>query len=300
NSTLKYIIEQTIVVDQSGSHFWSIQAAIDAVPKDNLRWVCIEIRRGIYREQIRIPREKPYIFLKGESRLKTVIAWDGHDSIQSATFISEANDTRAKGLTFLNSYNYGPSRNQIYPAVAAKIDGDRVAFYNCRFLGLQDTLWDVRGRHYFHRCTIEGAVDFIFGSGQSIYEGCTISVNVDAIGPGYVGYITAQGRSYPYESNGFVFKNCNIDGKGKVYLGRPWGIYSRVIFYKTLMSDVVVPQGWDSWRSQGQEYKLMFSEIDCRGMGANTTGRVGWVNKHSSKNLQPFIDLSYIDKEGWL
>lgn len=55
-------------------------------------------------------------------------------------------------------------------AVAAMIAGDKSIFYKCEFLGFQDTLWDVEGRHYFKLCTIEGAVDFIFGNGQSIYE----------------------------------------------------------------------------------------------------------------------------------
>jgi len=35
---------------------------------------------------------------------------------------------------------------------------------------LQDTLWDCQGRHYFNSCTIEGAMDFIYGAGQSLYE----------------------------------------------------------------------------------------------------------------------------------
>lgn len=56
------------------------------------------------------------------------------------------------------------------PAAAAKIEGDKSGFYKVGFFGLQDTLWDVEGRHYFKQCTIEGAVDFIFGSGQSIYD----------------------------------------------------------------------------------------------------------------------------------
>jgi len=56
------------------------------------------------------------------------------------------------------------------PAVAAMISGDRSSFYGVGFYGLQDTLWDDKGRHYFNCCAIEGAMDFIFGAGQSLYE----------------------------------------------------------------------------------------------------------------------------------
>lgn len=58
----------------------------------------------------------------------------------------------------------------VSPALSARIYGDKSAFYDCAFLGVQDTLWDVQGRHHFLNCYIEGAVDFIFGAGQSLYE----------------------------------------------------------------------------------------------------------------------------------
>ena len=54
-------------------------------------------------------------------------------------------------------------------AVALRISGDKSAFYNCRFIGFQDTLCDDKGRHLFKDCYIEGTVDYIFGSGKSLY-----------------------------------------------------------------------------------------------------------------------------------
>jgi pectinesterase len=55
-------------------------------------------------------------------------------------------------------------------AVALRISGDKAAFYGCRFLGHQDTLYDHKGRHFFKNCYIEGTVDFVFGNGRSFYE----------------------------------------------------------------------------------------------------------------------------------
>ena len=55
-------------------------------------------------------------------------------------------------------------------AVAFRISADTVAFYGCRFLGAQDTLYDHVGRHYYKDCYIEGSVDFIFGNGLSLFE----------------------------------------------------------------------------------------------------------------------------------
>lgn len=162
--------------------------------------------------------------------------------------------------------------------MAALVAGDKSAFYECSFSGIQDTLADHYGRHYFKDCTIEGAIDFIFGiNGQSIYEvplhvwqissslitcqptprlyactqGCTLTIVTSKYSPGFV---TAQGRLKAADMGGFVFKSCLLQGSQSTYLGRAWGAYSRVIFFKTFMADVVVPQGWDAWYSKGSEW----------------------------------------------
>lgn len=166
------------------------------------------------------------------------------------------------------------------PAVAAMVSGDRSKFLNVGFFGLQDTLWDEQGRHYYKYCTIEGAVDFIFGAGQSLYEviiiinglniytkdikekyfdvynlfifqECSISVIGATLGPGISGYITAQGRTNQNDSNGFVFKNCQVFGNGTTYLGRPWRGYARVLFYNTSLPSIILPGGWEPWYFSG-------------------------------------------------
>lgn len=70
------------------------------------------------------------------------------------------------------------------------------------------------------------------------------------------GYITAQGRESEEDKSGFVFKNCLIQGDGKAYLGRAYRNYSRVVFYGTNMSNVVVPRGWDAWDYNDQVYVM--------------------------------------------
>jgi len=45
--------------------------------------------------------------------------------------------------------------------------------------------------------------------------------------------ITAQDRSKESIESGFSIQNSRVIGSGKVYLGRPWGVYSRVIYSYT-------------------------------------------------------------------
>jgi len=63
-----------------------------------------------------------------------------------------------------------PDGSKVEQAVAIRITGNKTAFYNCKFSGVQDTLYDHKGLHYFKNCTIQGSVDFICGHGKSLYE----------------------------------------------------------------------------------------------------------------------------------
>ncbi|KAK2987224.1 hypothetical protein RJ640_022256 [Escallonia rubra] len=292
----------TIRVDQSGNgDFSTIQSAIDSIPKDNTNWIRIDIKAGVYKEQVRIPADKPYIYLKGEGSGKTEIVW-GETLLHSATFTSEADNIVAESITFTNSYNYPPKSNgnPIKQALAARISGDKSSFYRCQFFGLQDTLLDDRGRHYFKNCLIQGTTDFIFGMGQSIYEKCTIATISGHVNPKLAGYITAQGRSNPNDDNGFVFKDCKVVGTGKTYLGRAWKGYARVIFYRSSFSSVVVPEGWNAWNAAGHEDQITFVEEDCRGPGSDTSRRVEWVKKLGDEALQSLTSISFIDGGDWL
>ncbi|XXG79077.1 hypothetical protein AAC387_Pa09g0226 [Persea americana] len=235
---------------------------------------------------------------------KTLIVYnEAIQTAESATFTVMADNFVAKWIAFKNYYNHPADANPSKQAVAFLVGGDKAYFYMCGFVGFQDTLCDERGRHYFHSCYIEGAVDFIFGYGQSIYENCTIFVN--AKNPGGVnmtspGWITAQGRESSEDPGGFVFKSCIVEGNGPTYLGRAWGNHSRVIFYRTSLPNIVVPEGWDAWNFTGHEEQIIYAEVECHGQGSKTSKRVGWMKKLSASEVSFYTGLSFIDTEGWL
>ncbi|KAK3441507.1 hypothetical protein EUGRSUZ_L00260 [Eucalyptus grandis] len=296
----------TITVDQHGSgHFTSVQVAINSVPSGNNKWISIRINPGTYKEMVTIPPDKPCIFLQGKGRDSTIITYNSHEQTDtSATFTSSPDNIVVQGITFKNSYNrYWKESNEppLVQALAARVYGDKCVFFECGFLGLQDTLWDVQGRHYYGSCYIEGAIDFIFGSGQSIFEDCTM--NVTATLPPYrlqYSCITAQGRASPGDPSGFVFERGAVIGSGPYLLGRAYGPYSRVVFHKTLLSAGVAPQGWDPWHCQGREDNIMYAEVDCEGTGSDTSQRVQWEKHLDKTQLQYFSRSYFLDQEGWL
>src|SRR6267142_6764395 len=254
-----------VAADGSGQ-FKTVQEAVNAVPQttrpDNP--AIILIKPGIYKELIYVQHEKRFVRLVGEDVEKTVLTYDLHANVigkdgkpigtfRTPSTVIDADDFTAENITFENSA--GP----VGQALAIRVDGDRVVFRNCRFLGWQDTILLNHGRQYFEGCYIAGHVDFIFGGATTFFERCHIHCLKD-------GYITAA--STPIEHPfGFVFSNCKITGEPGVqtYLGRPWRPFGSVIFMKTEMADVVGPAGWDNWNAPDREKTVRYAEFESRG-----------------------------------
>ncbi|XP_054800462.1 probable pectinesterase 53 [Prosopis cineraria] len=300
NNTVKINVRQ----DDSGD-FNTIRQALDSIPPRNIRRVIVSIGPGVYREKIVIPRNMEFITLIGDATkpptitgndTAAVIGRDGmpFGTFHSATVAVDANYFVAVNIKFENtaSHEVGKAGEQ---AVAVRVSGTKVAFYNCSFYGDQDTLYDHRGLHYFNNCFIQGSVDFIFGSGRSLYENCYLnSIAKKAVS------ITAQKRTNASLESGFSFKSCVITGSGRAYLGRAWGDYSRVVFSYTFMDKIIVPQGWSDWGDQKRDSRVYYGEYRCSGPGANLTGRVAWAHILTDQEAQPFLGTHYIEGDTWL
>jgi len=162
------------------------------------------------------------------------------------------------------------SAGPVGQALALRVDGDRVVFRHCRFLGWQDTILVNRGRHYFADCYIEGHVDFIFGGATAYFERCHIHCLKD-------GYITAASTPQG-QPHGFIFADCRITGADgvKAYLGRPWRNYAQTIFLRTEMSGVVQAAGWHNWNKAEAEKSTNYAEFGSTGPGGVAAARAPW------------------------
>ncbi|KAK8638605.1 hypothetical protein V6N13_137020 [Hibiscus sabdariffa] len=291
-------IAYTIVVDKSGGgNFTSVQSAIDSIPSQNNRWIKVHINPvhvtlACYREKVTIPKDKPCIFLEGQDRKVTTITFNQHDRTDtSTTFTSYAGNLFVKGITFQNSFNHplllklelGDRKFPgVVPAVAARILGDKSAFFECGFMG---------GARHALGCARP----------PLLLQDCSINVSASAFSPKYpYGYITAQGRQSSNDPGGFVFKGGVIFGAVRPYLGRAWGPYSRVIFQETKFNSDVIPQGWDAWSFRGKEGNFMYAEVNCTGPGSNASKRVSWEKKLSADQIKQFSLWSFVDYDGWI
>jgi len=297
--TEKNPINITVALDGSGN-FKTVQEAIMSVPVGSpVKPVVIHIKPGIYKELIYIQHEKRFFRLVGEDADKTILTYDlqanmiGADKKPIGTFrtpsaVIDADDVSFENLTFENSA--GP----VGQALAIRVDGDRIAFRRCRFLGWQDTIFLNRGRQYFEDCYIAGHVDFIFGAATAWFERCRIHCLKN-------GYITAA-STYDYQPFGFVFSHCKIDGEAEVktYLGRPWRDYSNVIYLDTEMSEVVRPEGWQNWNLPDREKTARYSEYNSSGPGANAKARVPWSHQLTGAQAKAITIKTVLSgADGW-
>ncbi|GLT56527.1 hypothetical protein SLA2020_295620 [Shorea laevis] len=292
----------TVAQDGTGD-FLTVQQAIDAVPFSNTRRTVIRLRPGIYRQPVYVPKTKNFITLEGHSPEHTVITWNntatkidhhqvsrliGTGTFGCGTVIVEGEDFIAENVTFENSSPQGSGQ-----AVALRVTADRCAFYNCRFLGWQDTLYLHYGKQYLKDCYIEGSVDFIFGNSTALLEHCHINCKSE-------GFITAQGRKSSHEPTGYVFLRCVITGNGGasyMLLGRPWGPFGRVVFAYTYMDKCIKPEGWHNWGKAEYERSACFYEYRCFGPGCCPSKRVTWARELMDEEAEQFLLHSFIDPD---
>lgn len=268
-----------VALDGSGQ-FTSIQAAINAAPyaTPDKPWT-IFVKAGVYEEVVYVQRERGSMHLIGEARETTRLkqalyaGMTGPDgkpigTFRTPTLYIDGDDFVVENMTVENA------AGRVGQALALRVDGDRVVFRNCTFLGWQDTILCNRGRHYFVDCTIRGATDYIFGAATAYFERCELICAGN-------GYITAAStpREQPF---GFVFSGCRIRGESadaSTFLGRPWRDYAAVAFINCEMSEVVKTAGWHNWSKPERERTVRYAEAGSKGAGATPEQRVPWARK---------------------
>ncbi|XP_004140274.3 putative pectinesterase 63 [Cucumis sativus] len=287
--------------DGSGD-FKTITEAIESVPACNTKRVVIWIGGGVYKEKLKIDRNKPFVTLYGSPNNMPNLTFDGdaskYGTVYSATLTVEADYFTAANLIIENSSPRPDGKRKGEQALAARIWGNKVAIYNCKFIGFQDTLCDDRGLHLYKDCFIQGTVDFIFGGGTSLYLNTQLDVVVD----GGLGVIAAHSREQESECSGFSFVHCSITGTGgrNTYLGRAWRPRSRVVFAYTTMADIIHPKGWNDMDNFGYDKTVSFGEYKCSGLGSNFSKRVQYGKQLSDEKVQQFVSLEYLKSDTWL
>jgi pectinesterase len=289
----------TVIVAQDGSgDFLTIQSAINAQRAFSPQPITIRIKAGTYHEKLVIYSWLTGLTLIGEDAQSTIITWndfsgmtDDMHTFNSYSVLIAGDDLRLENLTFENT------AGQVGQAVAAHVEGDRVVFVNCRFLGDQDTVYLGRGgaRQLFLNCYIEGTTDFIFGPSTAVFKNCIIHSKWNS-------FITAAStpEHMPY---GYVFLNCKLTaqhGIDKVYLGRPWRDFAKTVFVNCEMGSHIRDEAWHNWARPEAEKTVFYAEYGSVGPGAVIDRRVSWSHQLTSSQVEEYsIDKVLGGSDNW-
>ncbi|KAG6384859.1 hypothetical protein SASPL_153678 [Salvia splendens] len=300
----------TVAADGSGN-YRTVAEAVAAAPAGSSQRYVIAIKAGVYRENVKIDKNKKNLMFVGDGRLTTIITAsknyiDDGSTYNSATVAVEGCGFLARDITFQNAA--GPYKEQ---AVALRVSADFTAFYACSMLAYQDTLYVHSLRQFYTQCVIVGTVDFIFGNAAVVLQNCDIKPRVPK--PGQQNMVTAQGRTDPNQNTGIVIQKSTITANNDLepvqdsyptYLGRPWQQYSRTVVMQNQISDVIVPAGWHPWNDSDFALNTLFyAEYKNTGKGAATGGRVKWKGFHvltRDDEAQPFTAGEFINDGDWL
>lgn len=279
DATLTADYDMVVAKDGSGDYTY-LQDAIDAVRAFTPKRLRIFIKNGVYKEKVHIPAWVTDIALIGESVDSTRITYDDHagrgkmGTFDTYTLRIEGNNINVENLTIENSA--GP----VGQAVALHVEGDRLVFRNCRFLGDQDTIFasGENSRQYYVNCYIEGTTDFIFGPATALFENCEIYSKKNS-------YITAASTP-AWAAYGYVFKECRLtaqEGIDEVYLGRPWRDYAETVFINCFLGDHILPDGWHNWGRPEAEETTFYAEYNNSGPGYQPKERAEWAHMLSKE-----------------
>jgi pectinesterase len=217
-------------------------------------------------------------------------------TFQTATLFINGENISIENLEIIN--NAGPGE-KVGQAIALYSEGNNVTFKYCSFKGYQDTIClgplpelqkngqpfstpEIRttyvgNKSHFISCYIEGTIDFIFGGGEAVFQGCEIkslrrSLNKE-------GYITAASTSK--HKKGFYFYQCCLTAEAdvsNVYLGRPWRNYAKTTFANCIVGSHIHPNRWDDWGNKANRKTVTYKEINNRYTFQSEMKTVGWID----------------------
>jgi pectinesterase len=266
--------------------------------------VYIEISPGVYHERVIITQNHQNITLMGmgKSPGDVVITNSLNAKQAGGTFFTETVEINGDGFE-ADNITFENTAGNTGQAVAVVDRADRSVFKRCRFLGHQDTLFADYGRQYYVDSYIEGGVDFIFGNATAVFDHDEIHSN----GPGY---LTAQSRTSPQQTTGYVITDSKVTRgvaqalasepksahhrQDTISLGRPWRPYARVIFMGTYLPADIIPGGWSAWGHTPGTPLAYYAEYNDLGPGANPGARVPWSHQLSAAQAAEYTPEKFL------
>ncbi len=206
----------------------------------------IEVKSGTYREKVTV--SIPNVTIVGSGEANTTLVWNtaegsstldgsGVYKMNCATLIAtkDAQGFNLSNISVINDFDYENSSIADKQAFAFQSDADKTVVKNVTFSSVQDTLYANAGRQYYYKCTIKGAVDYVFGEGNvtAYFDECTfntvarMSNGVPSTNTGYVfapkSEVSETKLAYNYVVVNSTFTADENVPDSSISVARPWG-----------------------------------------------------------------------------
>jgi len=246
----KKLFDAVVAKDGSGD-YTSVIDALAAAPSGRTQPWLIFIKNGSYKGHHVIPSTKPFIHLIGQNRdgvlIKDSLNADNGSISDRSTMVVQSTDCYFENFTIENSYGFVQQTGPM--AEALNTDKDRFAMKNVYIRSYQDT-WMTGGsvsRQYVLNSRIEGAVDFIYGSGEIFFDRDTLTVTKAGsyiVAPSH-GTSTVWG--YVFRDNVINQNTDKVTGNINSLFGRPWQNVPKAVFINSKLLTGISPEGWAAW-----------------------------------------------------
>lgn len=253
----------------------------------------LKLKPGIYKEKVEIITDG--ITIIGEDKEKTIITNNDYyhkimadynecNTFRTYTLYVGGNNVSISNLTIENSAVPSKKYGQ---AVALHVDGNNFECINTILKSAQDTLFtgplppdliirhknflrepflkSIHSKQIYKNCTIQGDVDFIFGTATVLFLDCDIiSIKKENNTFENNSYIAAPAHNQDCKF-GYLFLNCNLiaeDEKFKTYLARPWRDYGTAAFIDCKMDNHIIDLGFNKWNNTNRDKTARFYEYN--------------------------------------
>jgi pectin methylesterase-like acyl-CoA thioesterase len=278
--------------------FCSVQGAIDAVTIGNAAPVTIAIAPGIYHEVIHFS-SKNHVTLLGGDRATTVIEGTNNNALNPSTAtrslvgVDKSTGVVVDTLTIKNLTPQGGTQAEALRMQTC----DQCVVRNADLFSLQDTLLS-SGRLYVTNSTIEGNVDFVWGTGIAYFDHCEIHT-VGRAGA----QVQARNTATEY---GYVFVDSKLTADpsvtGQVLARIDVSMFpaSHVAYVGCQMGSFISPAGWtitggtDTSQLRFWEY----GSVDPSGQPIDVSQRVAGSTQITADEASAMRDASAV-LGGW-
>jgi len=238
-------------------------------------------------------------------------------TFNTATIFVSANYGYIHDMSIINDSGDSITHGQ---AIALYNDCKEALVENCHIISRQDTLFisplpfkeriaggfkgprenaeRIMTKQIYRHCIIKGDVDFIFGSGQAIFENCDI---YSLKSGNRIGYVAAPSsyENYP----GFQFRNCRFLSEGcdddSVSLARPWREHGDAIFANCYSGPHIKKEFFSGWNQEYEKEQYARFRVIQKGKEMRNTQIEKYID-HYMESFHPYKDGRWCYEDGIL